>query len=102
MVVHCERNAILFAQRDLTGCTLYTWPFMSCAPCAGMVIQAGIRRVVAPMASDELAARWAQDLETAYTMFLEAGVVVSLLESTTWHLIEISSRSSQDPGRPNE
>lgn len=80
MVVHCERNAILFAQRDLTGCTLYTWPFMSCAPCAGMVIQAGIKRVVAPRASDELAARWARDLEVAYWMFLEAGVVVSLVE----------------------
>src|SRR4051812_38103493 len=31
MIVHCERNAIIFAQRDLSGCTLYTWPFMSCS-----------------------------------------------------------------------
>lgn len=24
MIVHCERNAIIYARRDLTGCTLYT------------------------------------------------------------------------------
>src|SRR5690242_18395881 len=39
LIVHCERNALLFAKQDLSGCTLYTYPFMSCTPCAGMVIQ---------------------------------------------------------------
>ena len=36
IIIHCEENAILFAKQDLTGCTLYTWPFMSCSKCAYM------------------------------------------------------------------
>src|ERR1700692_2564953 len=37
IVVHAERNAILFARTSLVGCTLYTFPFSSCSVCAGMV-----------------------------------------------------------------
>lgn len=79
MVVHCERNAILFAERTLRGCTLYTWPFMSCAPCAGLVIQAGITRCVAPPTPPELLERWAADLELSRRMFAEAGVVLDFV-----------------------
>jgi dCMP deaminase len=73
MVVHCERNAIVFAQRDLTGCTLYTWPFMSCSPCAALVIQAGIRRCVAPRSDNP---RWQEDFALARQQFREAGVTM--------------------------
>lgn len=79
MVVHCERNAMLFAQRPLKGCTLYTWPFMSCAPCAAMAIQAGISRCVAPEATLEQRERWGEDFRLALQMFAEAGVVVDLV-----------------------
>ena len=78
MVVHCERNAMLFAQRSLKGCTLYTWPFMSCAPCAAMVIQAGITRCVAPTAPAGIEERWRSDLELAKIMFKESGVKLDL------------------------
>jgi len=71
LVVHCERNAIISAKRDLTGCTLYTWPFMSCAPCAGMVIQAGIKRCVA-LHSDN--PRWQEDFKLTEQMYREAGI----------------------------
>jgi dCMP deaminase len=75
MIVHCERNAILFAQRPLDGCTLYTWPFMSCAACAAMVIQAGIKRCVAPvLPAGDLFDRWSADFLLARLMFDEAGV----------------------------
>jgi dCMP deaminase len=77
IVVHCERNAMLFAQRDLTGSTLYTWPFMSCGPCAGMVIQAGIKRCVAPFNDNP---RWQADFALTMQMFKEAGVVLDLTE----------------------
>jgi dCMP deaminase len=77
MVVHCERNAIIFAQRDLIGCTLYTWPFMSCAPCAGMVIQAGITRCVAPRNDNP---RWQADFALSIQMFAEAGVTMDFTE----------------------
>jgi dCMP deaminase len=74
MIVHCERNALLFAGRSCEGCTLYTWPFMSCAPCAAMVIQAGIKRCMAPVLPEHLRERWAEDLQAARAMFGEAGV----------------------------
>lgn len=80
IIVHCERNAIVFAKCDLSGCTLYTWPFMSCAPCASMVIQAGIDRCVAPPCPDELKSRWASDFEITETMFKEAGVQIDFIE----------------------
>jgi dCMP deaminase len=79
MVVHCERNAILFARGRTDGCTLYTWPFMSCSVCAGMVINAGIVRCVAPAASSELLSRWGEDLDIARTMFEEAGVELCII-----------------------
>lgn len=75
MIVHCERNAILFARRNLEGCTLYTWPFASCAVCAGMVIQTGIKRVVYPKLTDPgLIERWGKSLELTYQMYDEAGL----------------------------
>ena len=81
IIVHCERNAILFANRSLAGCTLYTWPFMSCTVCAAMVIQSGIKRCVAPEVTDPgLKERWGQELELARTLFEEAGVRLDLYE----------------------
>lgn len=76
MIVHCERNAIIFAQRDLAGCTLYTWPFMSCAPCAAMVINAGIKQCVAPRNDNP---RWAADFALTQNMFREADVWLDLI-----------------------
>lgn len=79
LIVHCERNAILFARRDLAGCTLYTWPFMSCAPCAAMIIQAGIKRCVAPVTPEHLRERWEADMRLAGEMLTEAFVLLDLL-----------------------
>lgn len=76
MVVHCERNAVIFAKSPVAGCILYTWPFMSCAPCAAMMIQAGIVEVVAPLSDNP---RWAEDFVLAQEMFQEAGVQIRLL-----------------------
>ena len=80
MILHAERNCLLFARQSLKGCTLYTWPFATCAVCAAMVIQAGITRCVAPVLPDHLKGRWNDELELAMTMFSEAGVEVSALE----------------------
>ena len=76
IIVHCERNALLFARGAVEGCRLYTWPFMSCATCAAMVIQAGIVEVVAPPSDNP---RWKDDFDLAQTLFSEAGVRVKLL-----------------------
>jgi dCMP deaminase len=75
MIVHGERNAIIFAQRSLHGCTMYTWPFMSCSVCAAMIIQAGIRRCVAPYSDNS---RWTDSFKLTQDMFTEAGIVLNL------------------------
>lgn len=77
LIVHCERNAIIWAHRDLSGCTLYTWPFMSCAPCAAIVIQAGITRCVAPKNDNP---RWVEDFKLSEMMYKEAGVELTLID----------------------
>jgi dCMP deaminase len=77
MVVHAERNALLFAQEPLHGCILYTWPFAPCSVCAGMVIQSGITHVVAPRSTNP---RWVDDFALTEQMFTEAGVELMLLD----------------------
>jgi dCMP deaminase len=81
LIVHCEVNAILFATRPLDGCTLYTHPFCSCSRCATQVIQAGIRRCVAPVLPSHLFDRWGDDIELTKEMFTEAGVQLDLWDS---------------------
>lgn len=79
-IVHCERNAMLFARRDMRGCTLYTYPLLSCSVCAGMVIQTGIRRCVAPRLTGDLRTRWLDEVNAAEQMFREAGVEVCYVD----------------------
>jgi dCMP deaminase len=76
LIVHAERNALLFSTESLKGCTIYTWPFMPCSVCAGMIIQSGISRVVAPVSSSE---RWADNFKLSFEMFLESGVRIDLI-----------------------
>lgn len=76
IVVHCERNALLIAGERARGCRLYTWPFMSCVPCASMVIQSGITEVIAPPSNNP---RWIEDFKLAQQLFAEASVTVKFL-----------------------
>src|SRR5258708_26276348 len=74
LVVHAERNALLFAKRDLSGCILYTWPILTCSQCAAMVIQSGIELVVCPVMdpSTPLHKRWEEDFFLAQDMYAES------------------------------
>ena len=76
MIVHGEINAILFAKQDLQGSTLYTWPLMPCSRCAGIVIQSGVKTVVAPYNDNP---RWADSFTLSETMFRESNVKLILL-----------------------
>jgi len=76
LIVHGEINALAFAERSVRGCTLYTWPFMPCSRCAGIVIQHGITRVVSPQIPEDKRERWAEDMELSLLQFREAGVEV--------------------------
>ena len=71
MIVHAERNALLFANKDVRNCNLFTYPFMPCSVCAGMIIQAGIKRVVTVRNNN---ARWQKDFAVSLQMFKESEV----------------------------
>jgi len=78
-VIHAEANAIIWAQEDLTGCTIYVWPMPPCGGCAGKIIQAGILRVVTVSPTPAQLERWGLDIMIAQKMFEEAGVEVVYL-----------------------
>lgn len=76
LVLHAEKNAILFATAPLEGCTLVvTHP--CCAQCAAQVIQAGIKTVIWSKPDDTFVARWRDDLALTMAQFDEAGVRVT-------------------------
>jgi dCMP deaminase len=73
IIVHGEINAILFANRSLKGCTLYTIPFEPCPRCAGLIIQSGIKRVVSLVNTVD---RWEEDFKITRHLFKEANIVM--------------------------
>ena len=81
LMVHAERNALLFAQRDLSNCYLYTWPIPSCSVCASMSIQSGIVKCVSPSVPERLRERWRDDCEFGRRLLEEAGVAVVYIGS---------------------
>jgi len=75
MMVHAERNALIFAKQDLYKCTIYTYPMMACSECAAMIIQAGISRHVSMITTNK---NWKESFVLASQMFDEAGVNVDM------------------------
>jgi dCMP deaminase len=77
IIVHAEINAILFANKSVEGCTLYTVPFEPCPRCAGLIIQTGISRIVAPKNNNT---RWEEDFKISRQLFKEANIQVTYYE----------------------
>lgn len=75
-VVHGEINALLFATQPVDGCTLYLWPFLSCSHCTAIIINAGIKRVVAPVNDNP---RWNASFALSLSLYEEAEVGVTLI-----------------------
>lgn len=71
MILHAEENALIFAKRDLSGCTIYTTPLAPCSRCASKIIQSGITNVVSVFSSDK---RWNDSLEMACYMFTQSQI----------------------------
>jgi dCMP deaminase len=71
--LHAEANAILFAKRDLTGCTIYV-THHPCAHCAAMIIQAGITTVEFRAAEFGSGDHWNGSMYEAQLMMTEGGV----------------------------
>lgn len=75
-IVHCEMNAVMYARERLDGYTLYTWPFASCDRCVVHMIQAGLRRFVAPVLPDHLQERWGESLAKTKKYLGECGIAL--------------------------
>lgn len=76
IIVHAEANALMFANKSVEGCTLYTWPFQPCSRCAGLIIQSGITRVVSVIHSD---IRWKKNFEISRNLLKESNIPLELL-----------------------
>lgn len=75
LIVHGDLNAILFAQRPLYGCTIYTWPFPPCSRCASVIVQVGIKRVVAAGNTPD---HWKNSIDLTRLIFNHASVVLAI------------------------
>lgn len=76
MIVHAEVNAILAAGIRAQGSTIYVWGKPVCSHCAGAIIQAGVKRVVAMNPESEKPGQWRDSGKLAFEMFKEAGIEV--------------------------
>ena len=83
LVVHAEQNALIAAGSRTQGATVYVWGKPICARCAGAIIQAGVKRVVAltPDAGNP-ESKWVRSGKFAAKMFEEAGI------ETAFYVIE--------------
>jgi len=70
-VIHAEMNALLFSNRPVHGCTIYS-TLLSCDRCFVHLAQAGITRFVSPIAETERP--W---FETVRKYAVEMGITLS-------------------------
>lgn len=77
---HAEENCIAQAARvgvSLKGCTLLVTSLFPCSTCARLIIQSGIKKVVAPYMDNP---RWNEQAIAAFEILVEAGVIVEYYE----------------------
>ena len=79
--LHAEVNAVLHYLNNVPRpggkYTMYVYPFLPCAQCAAVIIQAGIAAV--KINSGQLLPSWRASQNEAVAMFEEAGVEVTLV-----------------------
>ena len=76
LTVHAELNTLLAAARTghkLDGATMIVSSLFPCEACASAMVNAGIKRVIAPKIANE---RWKESNQMAKLIFAEAGVEV--------------------------
>lgn len=56
LMVHAEVNALLASA--IEGDTIYVWPVLPCTQCLGLIIQAGIKRLVVPALDITKTSKW--------------------------------------------
>ena len=78
-VIHAEVNAILFAKRELSGCTIYVYPMPPCSNCTSLIIQSGIEKIVTVKPTKDQLKRWGTNFETAQDMIIEAEIEIEYM-----------------------
>lgn len=76
-MAHAEENCVAQAARvgvSLKGCTILVTSLHPCTGCSRMIIQSGIKRVLAP--AKGVNGRWDDQAKVAMEMLCEAGVEV--------------------------
>ena len=74
MVINAEQNAVIAAGINAQGGTIYVVGKPVCSRCAGVLIQTGIKRVVALRPNSGTGSHWDEVGQIAVEMFEEAGV----------------------------
>lgn len=80
-IVHAEANIVAHAAKDgisLRGACVYVWKFIPCANCCTLLIQSGVKRVVAP--DHPIPDRWGASFTLSKDMFKEADVDLVLID----------------------
>jgi len=91
-IIHAEANAILHARERLVGYSAYVWPWLPCSNCALLLIQAGIKFIMAPKTVIQARLdRFGESFATTRVLCREAGV--ELIETEAVPEAELISTS---------
>ena len=77
---HAEENLVAQAAymgKSLKDCTILVSSLFACERCARMIIQSGIKKIIAPYADE---GNWKESNSIAIVMFQEAGVEICFTE----------------------
>ena len=83
LIVHAEANIVAqsaYSGVSIRGSTVLVSSLFPCVDCAKLLVQAGVRRVIAPKIANE---RWRQSNELAKLIFAESNVEVVEIETET-------------------
>jgi dCMP deaminase len=103
MILHAEQNALLHAGRDARECDAYVVGKPVCNVCATLLIQSGVRRVVAAAPRANTGSYWDRVGLLAIDMLREAGVEFTAVTGSQLDALGLNrdeARASQDPLDP--
>lgn len=86
-VVHAEMNALLHSYQNISGCTVYSTPGISCDRCAIHCIQAGMTRCVGLWPSADYLSRWGDMVNKTRSYLIEAKVAYAEIDIDTWEVV---------------
>ncbi|WP_160000200.1 deaminase [Roseomonas sp. 18066] len=100
MILHAEQNALLHAGREARECDAYVVGKPVCNVCATLLIQSGVRRVVAAAPRSGTDSYWDRVGLLAIEMLREAGVEFTAISGEQLDRLGLNrdeARRAQDP-----